>query len=209
MTQYPDGERGIAIKEKIQGSDVVLVGGTHNDSATLELYDTACAFVKYGARRLTLVVPYFGYSTQERSVKGVDCLTRKGNVEPSFEVVTAKCRARILSSIPIASEGNRIILFDLHAEGLPHYFEGNIAPFHLYGKNIFLGCAKKISSGTPYCFASTDAGRSKWVISLSKEAGVAPAFAYKIRISGSETQVYDCQGDVEDKIFSLVETFVR
>jgi len=44
------------------------VGGTISDSDTLELYDLACALVGAGARRFTLVLPYFGYSTMERAV---------------------------------------------------------------------------------------------------------------------------------------------
>ena len=208
VEQFPDGERGITICSSIKGKDVVLVGGTHSDAATLELYDTACAIAKYGARRLTIVIPYFGYSTQERAVRGIECLV-KDKSAVGLEVVTAKCRARLISSIPAAGDGNRVILFDLHTEGLPHYFEGNIAPFHLYGKNIFLRAAKDCANGQPFCFASTDAGRAKWIISLSNDAGVSPAFAYKIRLSGSETQVYDCQGDVDGKVVILYDDMIR
>jgi ribose-phosphate pyrophosphokinase len=48
---------------------VVLIGGTPSDADTLELFDLACSIVKYGARSLALLIPYFGYSTMERAVK--------------------------------------------------------------------------------------------------------------------------------------------
>src|SRR5687768_3319963 len=108
---FPDGERYLRLATDPAGQDVALVGGTVSDADTLEIYDLACALAKYGARRLTLVIPYFGYSTMERA-------TRPG------EVVVAKTRARLLSSIPAAPAGVRVLLLDLHSAGIPYYFEG-------------------------------------------------------------------------------------
>src|SRR5476651_2708968 len=90
VQEFPDGERYQRIVTNVSDKDVVLVGGTISDQATLELYDLACTLVKYGARSLDLIIPYFGYSTMERAVQ-------------SGEVVTAKTRARLLSSIPDAA----------------------------------------------------------------------------------------------------------
>jgi len=101
---FPDGERGLRLASSVAGADAVLVGGTATDADTLELYDLACALVECGVHALTLVVPYFGYSTQER---------------PSHEgeSVTAKTRARLLSSCPLPSGGIRVLLVDLHTDG--------------------------------------------------------------------------------------------
>src|SRR5687767_3586923 len=98
---FPDGERYLRIRTSVDGRDVAIVGGTVSDGDTLEIYDLACAVVKYGARSLTMVVPYFGYSTMERASK-------------SGEVVTAKTRARLFSAIPPGEKPNRVILVDLH-----------------------------------------------------------------------------------------------
>ena len=104
--EFPDGEHYRRVITPPGGKDVVLVGGTIDDTSTLEIYDLGCSLVRHGARSLTFVVPYFGYSTMERAV------------QPG-EVVTAKNRARLLSSIPMAEVGNRLVLVDLHAPGLP------------------------------------------------------------------------------------------
>ena len=56
----------LRLESDVSGRDVVLVGGTPTDADVLELYDVACAIAKDGADRLTLVIPYFGYSTMER-----------------------------------------------------------------------------------------------------------------------------------------------
>ena len=80
-TTFPDGEPYVRIDTDPADRDVILVGGTIDDTATLELYDLACGLVTGGAYRLRMVIPYFGYSTMERAV-------RPG------EIVKAKTRAR-------------------------------------------------------------------------------------------------------------------
>ena len=98
---FPDGERYQRIATECADRDAILIGGTIDDASTLELYDLACGLVTSGAYRLNLVIPYFGYSTMERGVR-------------AGEVVTAKNRARLLSSIPMASRGTQVFLLDLH-----------------------------------------------------------------------------------------------
>ncbi|HLU67171.1 MAG TPA: ribose-phosphate pyrophosphokinase-like domain-containing protein, partial [Kofleriaceae bacterium] len=142
---FPDGEHYRRLEVPCDGREVVLVGGTISDDDTLEVYDLACALVQYGAARLTLVIPYFGYSTMERAV------------HPG-EVVTAKTRARLLSSLPPASYGNRMFFLDLHSEGIPHYFEGAITPFHVYAKALVKRAASAFAAEDDFVMACTDAG---------------------------------------------------
>ncbi len=67
--QFPDGERYLRILTECVDRDVVVLGGTITDSDTLTLYDLACATVGFGARTLTLMIPFFGYQTMERREK--------------------------------------------------------------------------------------------------------------------------------------------
>jgi ribose-phosphate pyrophosphokinase len=172
---FPDGERHLRLASEVNDRDVVLVGGTVSDAATLELYDLASAIVGNGAATLTLVVPWFGYSTAERAV------------QPG-EAVVAKTRARLLSSIPPAKLGNSILLLDLHSEGIPHYFEGTIHPVHVYAKPLIEDIARELG-GDSFILGSTDAGRAKWVESLAYDLGVPAAFVYKKRLSPTSTAV--------------------
>jgi ribose-phosphate pyrophosphokinase len=192
---FPDGERYQRIVNDVNDRDVVIVGGTISDNDTLALYDLACACVSYGARSLTLVIPYFGYSTMERAVK-------------YGEVVTAKNRATLISSIPRNGMGNRVILVDLHTEGLPHYFESGIRPVHLYCKDIVREAALEIG-GKDFVLASTDAGRAKWVESLANDMHVNAAFVLKRRISGEKTQVTSISADVEGKRVIIYDDMIR
>src|SRR5688500_1340988 len=93
---FDDGELYHRIASDVSGQDVGLVGGTISEPETLELFDLASGLVHEGARSLTIIVPYFGYATMDRAVQ-------------SGEIVKAKTRARLLSSIPRAREGHRLL----------------------------------------------------------------------------------------------------
>ena len=193
--RFPDGERYLRIETESAGRDIVLVGGTITDSDTLEIYDLACALVKYGARRLSLVIPYYGYSTMERA-------TRAG------EVVGAKTRARLLSSIPRAANGNRVFMMDLHKVGIAHYFEGGIRPVHFHAKSIIEDAARRMG-GNDFVLACTDAGRAKWVESLAHRMGVDVAFVYKRRLDGNHTEVAGVSAHVAGKVVVIYDDMIR
>lgn len=195
VRNFSDGERYQRILSNIEGRNVALIGGTITDEDTLELYDLASALVSYGCNSLKLFVPYFGYSTMERAVK-------------SQEIVTAKTRARLLSSIPRSVKGNRIYLFDLHSEGIPHYFENQLHPVHVYCKEVVMEGARELCGGD-FILASTDAGRAKWVESLANDLNVNAAFVLKRRIKGDETEVTAINADVEGKKVIIYDDMIR
>ncbi|MBS7563280.1 ribose-phosphate pyrophosphokinase [Mucilaginibacter sp. Bleaf8] len=195
ISYFTDGERYQRIVSVVEGRDVVLLGGTVSDQATLELFDLASSLVSYGANSLTLVVPYYGYSTMERAV-----LPR--------EVVTAKTRARLLSAIPRSHKGNKIYLFDLHSEGTQYYFEQELYPVHVYCKDIVIEAAKHYG-GDNFVMASTDAGRAKWVESLANDMGVNAAFILKRRLKGDHTEVTAINADVAGKKVIIYDDMIR
>jgi len=195
VARFSDGERYQRIITRIEGKNIGLIGGTIDDPDTLELYDLASALVSYGCNSLKIFVPYFGYSTMERAVK-------------SREVVTAKTRARLLSSIPRSVKGNRIYLFDLHSEGIPHYFENQLHPVHVYCKEVVIEAAREFG-GEDFILASTDAGRAKWVESLANDMGVNAAFVLKRRVQGDETEVTAINADVINKDVIIYDDMIR
>jgi ribose-phosphate pyrophosphokinase len=195
VSHFTDGERYQRIISNIENRDVVLLGGTVSDQATLELYDLASSLVSYGANSLTLVIPYFGYSTMERAVL-------------SGEIVTAKTRARLLSCIPRSNRGNKVLLFDLHSEGIQYYFEHGLYPIHVYCKDIVIAAAREYGGGN-FVMASTDAGRAKWVESLANDMGVNAAFILKRRLKGDHTEVSAINADVAGKTVIIYDDMIR
>lgn len=193
--RFPDGERYYRIETDVNDRDVVLVGGTVSDADTLEVYDLGCAFAKHGAWTLTIVVPYFGYSTMERAVK-------KG------EVVTAKTRARLLSAIPYAKAGNRVFVIDVHSEGIQHYFENAIVAKHIYAKEIVDHAARQLFKGS-FVLASVDAGRAKWVQSLAIDMNVNASFVLKRRIDGGKTELTAVSAHVDGQDVVIYDDMIR
>lgn len=195
ISHFPDGELYLRLATPPDGCDAVLVGGTISDSDTLELYDLACGLVEEGARSLVLIVPYFGHSTMERAVK-------------PGEVVTAKTRARLLSSIPTARFGNRVLLVDLHSEGLPYYFEGAMRAVHVYAKPVVIEAMRALG-GDDFVVACTDAGRAKWVESLANDLGIEASFVFKKRLSGDRTEVTAVSAHVEGRRVVIYDDMIR
>ncbi|MBX3155560.1 MAG: ribose-phosphate diphosphokinase [Deltaproteobacteria bacterium] len=192
---FPDGERYRRFITDPADRDVVLVGGTVDDASTLELYDLACGLAMYGAYRLRLVIPFYGYSTMERSTK-------------PGEIVTAKTRARLLSSVPQASRGTQVFLLDLHVDAIAHYFENGVRAVHVYGKHLVTDAARRLA-GDDFVLACTDAGRAKWVESLANDLGVNAAFVYKRRLAGDSTEVTGVSAHVAGMKVIIYDDMIR
>ena len=193
---FPDGERYLRLTTSPAGQDVALLGGTCSDADTLELYDLACGIVEAGARSLSLVIPYFGYATMERAA-----LPR--------EIVTAKTRARLLSSIPAPGSGARVLLLDLHTEGIPFYFEGALRPVHLSAKPVILAAIRRLTAGSgDFAIACTDAGRAKWVEAMANDLCVPAAFVFKRR-GAAGTEVTAVSAQVQGRHVVIYDDLIR
>jgi ribose-phosphate pyrophosphokinase len=192
---FADGELYHRILDDVAGQDVALVGGSISEAETLELFDVSSGLVHAGARSLALVVPYYGYATMDRAVL-------------PGEVVKAKTRARLFSSIAHARQSNRILLLDLHAEGIQHYFEGGLLATHLYGKPLALAAIRELG-GDDFVLASTDAGRAKWVESLANELQVPASFVFKKRLADGSPVITAMNADVRGKRVVIYDDMVR
>lgn len=196
---FPDGEKFKEISTGVRDRDVVLVGATITDSDTMELYDLACGIVEYGARSLTIVIPFYGYATMERARP----FTR--------EIVTAKTRAKLLSSIPKAYMGTRFVLFDLHTDTICNYFENVTGIVHVYGdpfvQYAYQDLSKDVSGDI--VLASTDAGGAKRVERLAKGIGCESAFLSKRRVDGQTTQITNINADVVGKHVLIQDDMIR
>ncbi len=207
---HREQETGIvtAVGASVAGRDVVIIGGTIDHTETLDLYVLANAVFEDGALSMTIVIPYFGYSTMERS-------------KPELhEAVKASYRARLISSIPRCPLGNRVVLTDLHSEGIPHYFGNGVRTTHVYAvKRLLMEMVKERLNGR---ICTTDAGRGKWAESLVKDINRVlkargidiaslwqAAFALKDRKSGSETELLGVLGDVAGLDIDLFDDMIR
>jgi len=192
---FADGEHYLRLHDDVSDRDVILLGGTVSEDATMELFDLACGLVNYGARRLSIFIPFFGYSTMERAAK-------------PGEVVTAKTRALLISTIPPAAMGNRVFMVDLHSEGIAHYFASGIRPVHVSAKSLVMTAARRLG-GDDFVIGCTDAGRAKWVESIGLDLGVPAAYVYKRRLSGDQTEVTGVSAHVTGRPVVIYDDMIR
>lgn len=193
---FPDGETYLRLTEPVRDRDVVVIGGTIDSAQTMELFDLACGLVNHGANHLTIIVPFFGYSTMERQAK-------------PGEVVTAKNRAILLSSIPRARVCNEIVMIDLHTAGIPHYFENHIRPYHLVNFRLMARIIRELDDQDRLILAGTDAGRAKWIEFLANQLNMPAAFVYKQRLSGTQTEIRGINADVAGKHVVIYDDMIR
>jgi ribose-phosphate pyrophosphokinase len=196
---FPDGEHYhrfmLADRFDVLGKDAVIVGATDSSASLNEVYRLGYTAVEIGARTLMLVIPYFGHSTMERAAK-------------PGEAVTAKVIAHQLSGIPRAPRGNWVLLMDLHAAGIVHYFEGDTAALELYAEPKLLPAIERLGL-KKLTLASTDMGRAKWVEAFANRLHAPVALIHKRRLSGSQTRVAAVVGDVAGRDVLIFDDMIR
>ena len=112
ITPFPDGELCVQVKEDVQGAQVFLVQPTSSSAAILELLLLADALKRCRPRRLVLIVPYFGYSRQER---------RTGRSPVSAEVMARLLRPFSRTESPTTSAPVRTAVLTATASSTPRF----------------------------------------------------------------------------------------
>lgn len=118
-TKFADGEIRIMVDESARGNEIFLIQPTcapTNDNA-MELFIMLDAFRRASARRITVVMPYYGYARQDKKIKPREPIT-----------------ARMIADFIEHSGADRVVAVDLHAEQIQGFF--NIPVDHLYGGPI-------------------------------------------------------------------------
>lgn len=118
-TKFSDGEIRLMVDESARGNDVFIIQPTCspvNDSL-MELLIMLDAFRRASARRLTVVMPYYGYARQDKKIKPREPVT-----------------ARLVADLIVEAGAHRVVAVDLHAEQIQGFFD--IPVDHLYGGPI-------------------------------------------------------------------------
>jgi ribose-phosphate pyrophosphokinase len=192
---FPDGELYHRIATPVRGRDVALIAGTVSDQDTLEALDLAFALVEQGARSLAIAIPFFGYATMERSWSPGDA-------------VKAVSRARLWSAIPVAPEGNRILILEPHTPGLPFYFGSENRVAALEGFPLMLKMLERFS-GEEIVLCSPDTGRIKWVDDLASRARKPSAFLLKRRTDEGLVYSLGLLGSVHGRKVVFCDDMIR
>jgi len=190
VTTFSEGEIRVKIDENVRGRDVFIIQPTCspvNDNL-MELLILIDALKRASAKRITAVLPYFGYARQDRK-------------DQPRVPITAKLVANLITK----AGADRILTVDLHAGQIQGFFD--IPMDHLYAVNIFVNHIKKIKL-KDIVIVSPDVGGIKMARAYAKKFEAPLAIVDKRRISGEETEAMNILGDIKGKNLIIVDDLV-
>jgi ribose-phosphate pyrophosphokinase len=192
VRRFADEEVFVEIQENVRGEDVFVLQSTcypTNDNL-MELLIMIDALKRASAKRITAVVPYFGYARQDR---------KPGPRTP----ISAKLVANLIT----VAGANRVLSIDLHAGQIQGFFD--IPTDNLYAAPVMSADIKARFDGPNLMVVSPDVGGVVRARALAKRLDNAPlAIVDKRRERAGESEVMNIIGDVEGRFCVLVDDIV-
>ncbi len=179
ITRFPDGEIFVKIVENVRGDDLFIVQSVsvNPNEYLMELLIMIDAFRRSSARRITAVLPYYGYARQDRK-------------DQPRVPITAKLVANLL----VAAGADRILCVDLHAQQIQGFFD--IPVDHLYAAPVIVKYLRDLELDN-LVVVSPDAGGLKMADAYSKLLDAGIAVVGKQRKSAEDVVANHLVGDVE------------
>jgi ribose-phosphate pyrophosphokinase len=189
VRQFSDGEVSVEIGENVRGTDVFVIQPTCTpvNDHLMELVIMVDALRRASARRITAVMPYYGYARQDRKVR------------PRVPI-TAKAVAEMLMAVGT----RRVLCMDLHAGQIQGFF--NIPVDHLYSAPILLKHIRR--NFEDVVMVSPDAGGVERTRAFAKRLNADLAIIDKRRERANECEAMNVIGDVSGKTAVLLDDMV-
>jgi ribose-phosphate pyrophosphokinase len=186
IKRFPDGEGYVRVLDQLDGQDVVLVSNTYPDEKMIETLLLCDAIEEFEYKRFTLVIPYFGYSRQDKQFN-------------PGEPISARAMVRALEVYP-----DMVLTVDIHADSTIEWFETCDA------KNVsgHLEIANKLKEIGVDFIVSPDEGRIKTAEKVSKGVGVPSDYLVKDRIDGNIVRIEPKHIDVSGKRVAIVDDII-
>lgn len=190
VDRFNDGEIRVKINQDVRGKDVFLVQPTCPpvNENMMELLILLDALRRASARRITAVIPYYGYGRQDRK-------------DMPRVPITAKLVANLIT---IAGAG-RVLTMDLHAGQIQGFFD--IPLDHLFAVNVFMEYFenKKLPN---LVVVSPDVGGVKMARAYAKKLKADLAVVDKRRVNDREAEVMNIMGEVKGKNVCIVDDLI-
>jgi ribose-phosphate pyrophosphokinase len=191
VRRFADMEVFVEIQENVRGEDMFVIQSTSfpaNDNL-MELLVIIDALRRSSARRITAVLPYFGYARQDR---------KPGPRTP----ISAKLVANLITE----AGANRVLTVDLHAGQIQGFFD--IPTDNLYAQPVMVQDIKDYLDGEKLMVVSPDVGGVVRARALARRIGADLAIVDKRRERAGESEVMNIIGDVDDRTCLLLDDIV-
>ena len=191
VRRFADNEIFVEIQENMRGEDVFVIQSTSypSNDHLMELLIMIDALRRASARRITAVLPYFGYARQDR---------KPGPRTP--------ISAKLVANLIVASGADRVLTLDLHAGQIQGFFD--IPTDNLYAAPVFVDDIRQRFNGAELMVVSPDVGGVVRTRALGNRIGADLAIVDKRRPRAGESEVMNIIGDVSGRACLLVDDIV-
>jgi ribose-phosphate pyrophosphokinase len=190
LTRFADGEAYVQIQENVRGGDVFVMQPTCRpvDEHLMELLLMIDALKRASARRITAVIPYFGYARQDRKDK------------PRVPI-----SSKLVADVLTTAGANRALIVDLHTPQLQGFF--NIPVDHLFASPVLVDHFRKLSLPN-LTVVSPDAGGVERARFFAKKVDAALAIVDKRRVDVNVAEVMHVIGDVDGRTCLIIDDLI-
>jgi len=189
--RFPDGEVMVEVRENVRGGDCFVIQSicTPPNENLMELLLVMDALRRASAKRITAVIPYFGYSRQDRKVA------------PRVPI-----SAKVVADVITAAGASRVLTVDLHAGQIQGFF--NIPVDNLYAMPVLIQYLRKRIDNDRISVVSPDAGGVERARAFARRLNADLAIIDKRRKRASEVAEMRLVGDVKDSVAVLVDDMI-
>lgn len=189
IQNFSDGEIWVKFIDNVRGADVFLIQSTPPPADNLlELLISIDAAKRASARKVTAIIPYFGYARQDRK-------------DQPRVAITAKLIANLLTK----SGADRVVAMDLHAPQIQGFFD--IPVDHLYSSIVFIDHIRKMNI-PDLTVVSPDVGGIKMARAYAKRLDAELVLIDKRRPAPNVVEVMNIVGDVKNRNVLIVDDLI-
>ena len=193
VTRFSDGEIAVEIEENVRGRDVFIIQPTcppTNDNL-MELLVMTDAMRRSSAARVTAIVPYFGYSRQDRRPRAV-----RGPIT-----------AKLVANMMVQAGIERVLTIDLHADQIQGFLD--IPVDNVYASGVFIEDIRKKYIDDNMIIVSPDVGGVVRARAIAKRVNDSDlAIIDKRRPKANVSEVMNIIGDVKGKVCVLIDDMI-
>ncbi len=191
IRRFSDSEVFVEILENVRGEDVFLIQSTStpaNDNL-MELLVCLDALKRASARRVTAVMPYFGYARQDRK-----------------SAPRTPISAKLVANLIEVSGANRVLTLDLHAGQIQGFFD--IPVDNLYAAPVMVEDIRRNYDNEPLMFVSPDVGGVLRARAMAKRFSADLSIVDKRREGAGQSEVMNIIGEVKDRRCVIVDDII-
>jgi ribose-phosphate pyrophosphokinase len=189
IKRFSDGELYVKFEQSIRGEDIFIIQPTPPPGDNIiELLLMLDAAKRASVKRVTAVIPYFGYARQDRKD------------QPRVSI-----GSKLMANLLVEAGADRVLTMDLHAAQIQGFFD--IPLDHLYASRAFIEHFKS-NPIENLVVVAPDVGSLKTSRAYSKKLGTSLAFVDKRRPKANESEIMNIIGDVEGKNVLIVDDLI-